>query len=679
MRDLDTAAMTDRLPSPPPAVEAAGLRTAGQPAGVVSFGDGCRTGARALAAGASAMVFRDPLSMALRHDLDRVAPREAAVLVAGETGTGKARVARYLHAASPRRDGPFVAVSCGALVDARAEAELFGWEPGAFSGADHPQAGWIGGADGGTLFLDQIGDLPQPLQAKLLRVLRERQVVRVGGRRAIPVDIRVIAATHVDLDAAIAAGRFRDDLYFHLNVASIHLPPLRERPGDIEPLARHFLAVHGDRLGRPDAALSSPALRALRRYDWPGNIRELENVVHNALLVARGPMVDSADLRLTRSQRTRNSAPDDLEGKVRALVEQAVRDAEPAVFDRVTRTMVRAAYDLAEGNQVRAAEGLGLSRNAFRTQLAHVGTIQPRRRRAGAARPADTGEALRELRIGFQKYGTSSILKVVGRVEDDLAALGFKARWDEYPAGPQLLEALARGRVDFGSTGEAPPVFAQSTGTPVRYVGYETPAPLSEALMVRPDSPLETVRDLKGRTIGLVLHSNCHYFVLRALETSGFALSDVRLVATRPDDGLDRLTRGEIDAWAIWDPLLTAVELRGRARQLLDGRGIVPNHQFYLGNDAFVRANPDVVGLLLGALGQVGEYTATHVPQVARRMAPEVGISSSSLEVAYGRLTYGARPLDREVIRQQQEVADAFFLAGVLPATVEVGRAVWTG
>ncbi|MFG1346609.1 aliphatic sulfonate ABC transporter substrate-binding protein [Xanthobacter autotrophicus DSM 431] len=673
--------MTDRPPASLSPVENAGIRIAGAPAGavgLVSFGGG-RRGVSEPSGRASAMVFCDPLSLALRRDLDRVSPSEATVLVVGETGTGKELVARYIHAASARRDGPFVAVNCGALADTLAEAELFGWERGAFTGADRTQAGWFESANGGTLFLDEIGDLPLPLQVKLLRVLQEREVVRLGSRRAVTVDIRVVAATNVDLDAAIEARRFREDLYFRLNVAQVHLPPLRERLGDVEPLAQHFLAVYRTRLGRPDLAFSNPALRALRRHDWPGNIRELENVVHNAVLLARGPVVESGDLRLTRSPRVKESEPADLEGKVRSLIGRAVLDAEPSIFDRVTRAMVRAAYDFADGNQVRAAEGLGLSRNAFRTQLAHVGAILPRRQRTQATTSGEERSAFRELRIGFQKYGTSSILKVVGRVADDLAALGFKVQWDEYPAGPQLLDALARGRVDFGSTGEAPPVFAQSTGAPVRYVGYESPAPLSEALMVRPDSPLETVRQLKGRTIGLVLHSNCHYFVLRALEATGLGLSDIRLVATPPGEGLDRLTRGEIDAWAIWDPLLTAAELRGRARQLVDGRGIVPNHQFYLGNDAFVRANPEVIGLLLGELGNVGKYTATHVPQVARRMAPEIGISSASLEVAYGRLTYGARPLDHDVVRQQQEIADAFFHAGILPAAVEVGRAVWMG
>ncbi len=199
---------------------------------------------------ATAMVFEDPASLAIRNELDRLAPSDASVVIIGETGTGKELAARYLHDHSRRRGGPFVAVNCGALVDNLVEAELFGYERGAFTGALKTQVGWFEAANGGTLLLDEIGDLPPPLQVKLLRVLQEREVVRLGARSPIAVDVRVVAATNVDLEAAVAAGQFRQDLFFRLNVATVTLPPLRHRPGDIPFLADHFLELYRDRMGR---------------------------------------------------------------------------------------------------------------------------------------------------------------------------------------------------------------------------------------------------------------------------------------------------------------------------------------------------------------------------------------------------------------------------------------------
>ena len=332
---------------------------------------------------ATAMVFEDPASRALEAQLARLAPSDASVLVVGETGTGKELVARRLHQLSSRSGGPFVAVNCGALADGLVDAELFGHEKGAFTGALRTQPGWFEAANGGTLLLDEVGDLPLPMQVKLLRVLQEREVVRVGARQAIPVDVRVVSATNVDLDGAVASGRFREDLLFRLNVATLALPPLRARPGDIRPLAGHFLDLYRRRLGRPELAFSPAALAALAAYGWPGNIRELENVVHNAVLLARGPRIEPDELRLTRTLRPVAEGPAGFEETLKGLFEQALVDGEADLFDRVTRLLVRSAFDLSQANQVRAAERLGLSRNAFRTQLAHLGVIAARRRRNG--------------------------------------------------------------------------------------------------------------------------------------------------------------------------------------------------------------------------------------------------------------------------------------------------------
>ena len=335
---------------------------------------------------ATAVVFEDPASRGIRRDLDRLAPSDASLVIVGETGTGKEIAARYIHEHSSRRGGPFLAVNCGALVDNLVEAELFGYEKGAFTGAIRTQVGWFEAANGGTLLLDEIGDLPLPLQVKLLRVLQEREVVRLGARTPIPVDVRVVAAPNVDLDAAVAEGRFRQGLFFRLNVAAVVLPPRRDGPGDIPPLAGYFLELYRDRMNRPALALGEAALRALLAHPWPGNIRELENVVHNAVLLATGPEIGPSDLRLTRGGERADAAAADLEGELRTLFTRYLGRNEPDLFSRVTETLVTTAYGCCGENQVKAAARLGLSRNAMRTQLARLGIIAARSRRLAAAR-----------------------------------------------------------------------------------------------------------------------------------------------------------------------------------------------------------------------------------------------------------------------------------------------------
>ncbi|MFZ4651968.1 MAG: sigma 54-interacting transcriptional regulator, partial [Rubrivivax sp.] len=220
--------------------------------------------ASALSIRAKAMLFEDPRSLRLLAEVERVARSEATVLMIGETGTGKELIARHIHRKSGRR-GPFLAVNCGAFSESLIDAELFGHEAGAFTGAATARAGWFEAADGGTLFLDEIGDLPLPLQVKLLRVLQERQVVRLGSRKAVPLDVRLVAATNIDLQRAVDAQRFRADLFWRLSVATLELPPLRERPGDVLPLARHFVGVYGPRLGLSDVVFSDAAQAAVKR------------------------------------------------------------------------------------------------------------------------------------------------------------------------------------------------------------------------------------------------------------------------------------------------------------------------------------------------------------------------------------------------------------------------------
>ncbi|WP_126444209.1 sigma-54-dependent transcriptional regulator [Sulfuricystis multivorans] len=230
----------------------------------------------------------------------RVAKTDATVLLTGESGTGKEVFARYLHDQSPRAKGPFIAINCAAIPDNLLEATLFGYEKGAFTGAQSAQAGKFEQADHGTLLLDEISEMPLALQAKLLRVLQEREVERVGGKKPIPVDIRVLATSNRDMAAEVAAGRFREDLFYRLNVFPLAIPPLRERPADIVPLAEYFLALHGARLGRR-ARLTADAAAKLAAYRWPGNVRELENVIQRALILAPGDRVEAEHLCLADS------------------------------------------------------------------------------------------------------------------------------------------------------------------------------------------------------------------------------------------------------------------------------------------------------------------------------------------------------------------------------------------
>ncbi len=327
---------------------------------------------------AKALVFVDPVSQAILHHLEQIAPSEAPVLIIGETGTGKELVARHIHERSGRR-GPFVAVNCGAISEQLADSELFGHEIGAFTGASRRREGWFEAANGGTLFLDEIGDLPLALQVKLLRVLQEREVVRLGSRKSIPVDIRLVAATNVDLADAVAAGHFRHDLFYRLNIAQVRLPPLRERPGDILPLAAHFLNVYSQRLKVRKPEFTAATRQALESYGWPGNIREVENVIHFALLVAEKSEIRPENLKLNSIASTSMQATTAARLPPREQIAAATKAllAEPGdnLFNELERIIVDEAFRHSRYNQVRAATTLGISRNVMRTLLKKHGHL----------------------------------------------------------------------------------------------------------------------------------------------------------------------------------------------------------------------------------------------------------------------------------------------------------------
>jgi sigma-54-specific transcriptional regulator len=350
---------------------------------------------------AKAMMFNDPRSAALLLQVERIARSEATALIIGETGTGKELVARHIHNHSGRK-GPFIAVNCGAFSETLIDAELFGHESGAFTGATQSRSGWFEAANGGTLFLDEIGDLSLALQVKLLRVLQERQVVRLGSRKPIPLDVRLVAATNVDLHKAIEAEHFRSDLYYRLSVATINLPPLFERTGDILPLAHHFIALYGEKMKLDNVRLSAEAETALLQYDWPGNIRELENVIHFALIVCRDRVIAAEDLKLAGAARRRHAAVStsvsaqstpiettpqlanaiatagldvSLRTRLQALIVEAIENGDAGIFEFFEQTLIHTAFNFCTKNQVQTAKLLGISRNKLRTHLKHHGLI----------------------------------------------------------------------------------------------------------------------------------------------------------------------------------------------------------------------------------------------------------------------------------------------------------------
>ncbi len=345
----------------------------------------------ALSVRAKALLFHDPHSLELLRQVERIARSDATTLIIGETGTGKELIARHIHTKSGRR-GPFVAVNCGAFSPTLIDAELFGHESGAFTGATHARAGWFEAANGGTLFLDEIGDLSPALQVKLLRVLQEQQVVRLGSRTPIALNVRLVAATNVDLHMAVAAERFRADLYYRLSVATVQLPPLCERSGDILPLARHFIDLYGARMKLGSVLLAPDAQLALLSYSWPGNIRELENVIHFALIGCRDNVVRAADLRLNGvvHRAARETVPVRVDAvaaqaepltastaasRLSALISSMLEAAQNNLFVTVEQGLVQTAFERCNRNQARTAKALGISRNVLRAHLKRFGLI----------------------------------------------------------------------------------------------------------------------------------------------------------------------------------------------------------------------------------------------------------------------------------------------------------------
>jgi sulfonate transport system substrate-binding protein len=280
------------------------------------------------------------------------------------------------------------------------------------------------------------------------------------------------------------------------------------------------------------------------------------------------------------------------------------------------------------------------------------------------------------IRIGFQKYGNLVLLKGKGDLERRLAPLGFQVAWTEFPAGPPLLEAINAGAIDFGSVGEAPPIFAQAAGTPFVYVAHEPPAPKGEAILVPKDSKIASLSDLKGKRVALNKGANVHYLLVRALEHAGIKYSDIEPAFLAPADARAAFERGAVDAWAIWDPFQAAAETTAGARTLIDGTGLVPNHQFYIAEQKFTDTNPQIVDAVLAAVGDIDRWAKDNTKAVAQELSPSIGIPAPILEVALARQTYGVKPLDAQVVAEQQRIADAFHALGLIPKPIAVATQV---
>ena len=350
-----------------------------------------------------AIVGTSPGMREIYKTIGRVANTDATVLIEGESGTGKELVAKVLHYHSERWSGPFIALNCSAIPRELLESELFGHERGAFTGATEQRPGKFELAHGGTLLLDEIGDMPLELQAKLLRVLQEREVTRLGGREVIPIDCRIIASTNKPLQRAVQNGQFREDLYFRLNVVPIRVPPLRERRSDIPDLIDFFVDKINREMGTAIRAVSDEARETLARHNWPGNVRELENSLIRSAVLAAGPTLMPRDLALPSAESPPPSYGSlSLEDLVRTKIDEYFRDGEvknlyATIIERVERPLIEGALRYTAGNQLQAAVVLGINRNTLRKKITAL-KIDPRRIPDGgenaaiAPRPAATVE-----------------------------------------------------------------------------------------------------------------------------------------------------------------------------------------------------------------------------------------------------------------------------------------------
>jgi sulfonate transport system substrate-binding protein len=283
------------------------------------------------------------------------------------------------------------------------------------------------------------------------------------------------------------------------------------------------------------------------------------------------------------------------------------------------------------------------------------------------------------VRIGYQKYGTLVLLKARGSLEKRLAPLHVEVQWTEFPAGPQLLEGLNVGSIDFGTVGEAPPIFAQAAGADLVYVGNEPAAPAAEAIIVPKNSPIKSVAELKGKKVAINKGANAHYLLVKVLEKAGVRYNDIDTVFLAPADARAAFERGSVDAWAIWEPFLSAAERQTGARMLADGQGAVSNHQFFLAARPYATKRGDVVAIILEEVATVDEWAKTKRKEAATALQPEIGLDEPTLEQALSRGGYGVKPITDSVLVEQQKIADTFYDLKLIPKRINVRDATLPG
>lgn len=279
------------------------------------------------------------------------------------------------------------------------------------------------------------------------------------------------------------------------------------------------------------------------------------------------------------------------------------------------------------------------------------------------------------IRLGYQKFGTMVILKAEGILEESLEKHGYKVVWTEFPGGPQLLEALNAGSIDFGATGEAPPIFAQAAEAPIVYFANEPSNPNGEAIVVPKDSPIQTVDDLKGKKVALNKGSNVHYLLVRALEEAGLDYDDIEPVFLPPSDARVAFEKGSVDAWVIWDPFLADAEFHANARQILDGEDLVDNREFFLASRTSSEENPEVLEIIFEELENIEGKIKENQAEIAEFLSPQVGIDADVLEAVLARRTYGIEKTTEETIRDQQKIADQFYELGLIPKKINTSEA----
>lgn len=293
-----------------------------------------------------------------------------------------------------------------------------------------------------------------------------------------------------------------------------------------------------------------------------------------------------------------------------------------------------------------------------------------------AAEESPSVEVNKTVRIGYQKYASINILKEKGGLEEKLKEIGYKVEWTQFPGGPQLLEAVNVGSIDFGNVGEAPPIFAQAAGTPLVYLGHSPASPKAEAILVPENSPIKTGADLKGKKVALNKGSNVHYLLVKYLEKEGLKYSDIEVVFLPPADARAAFESGNVDAWVIWEPFYSAAQLATKARVLADGEGLVDNYEYYLTTRTFAENDKAAIDVLLQQLNESDAWAKENLPDVAKLLAPALGLDVPSLEQALSHRGFGVEPITEDIIAAQQKIADAFLELKLIPTAININDAI---